>query len=316
MENLAVVDLGSSSARMTITAIQDDGTYQVIQREKVMARLSENMGESLQLQAPAVERTLATLKDFQTVYTALPKLKIKAVATAAVRMAKNKKAFLKQVATEVPELPLEVITGNQEAHYDFLGVINTLPVANCLIMDTGGASCELILVQNSKAQHLISLPIGSVNLTERFFGTNTDVIKAADLFRAYTFMNQLFNGVWWLHKAQNLPIVALGGSNRTLAKIQRKQSNFLNFEDIHGYHMTVPAADDIYANIVSKDYAGRKKIPGLAKERADIIAAGLTPLVAMTRYLDSDRVIFSQNGLREGVLFERLAQLQEQGKVD
>jgi exopolyphosphatase/guanosine-5'-triphosphate,3'-diphosphate pyrophosphatase len=316
MENFAVIDLGSSSARMTITAIQADGTYQVVRREKAMVRLSENMNGDRMLQQPAMERTLATLNDFQTIYQELPNVKIKALATAAVRMAKNKKDFLKQVSRVAPDLNLEVIPGTQEAHYDFLGVINTLPVANCLIMDTGGASCELILVQNSKAQHLISLPIGSVNLTERFFGQSSDVIKAADLFRAYTFMNQLFNGVWWLHKAQNLPIVALGGSNRTLAKIQRKRSNFLNFEDIHGYHMTVPAADDIYADIVSKDYAARKKIPGLAKERADIIAAGLTPLVAMTRYLDSDRITFSQNGLREGVLFEHLSQLQEQGKVD
>ena len=218
MENLAVIDLGSNSARMTVTEIHDDGSYQVAQRMKRMVRLSENMGEEKTLKDSAMDRTIQALKDFQEVYQQLPNVTLRAVATAAVRMAKNQKEFLARVAAEVDGLKLEVITGTMEAHYDYLGVINTLPVTNCVIMDTGGASCELVLVQNGKAQNLVSLPIGAVNLSEQFFKNRTDVLRAQDLFWETTFVNRLFNGIWWLHRGQNLPIVALGGSNRTLRK--------------------------------------------------------------------------------------------------
>ncbi|WP_125982573.1 Ppx/GppA family phosphatase [Loigolactobacillus iwatensis] len=315
MENFAVIDLGSNSARLTISEIEDDGTYKVIKQLKEMVRLSEDMGEDQNLQQPAIERTITALKKFRDEYSKLPNLKVRAIATAATRMAKNQKKFLKQVADEVAGLQLEVIPGTLEAHYDFVGVINTLPVSNCVIMDTGGGSCELILVQNGKATNLISLPVGAVNLTERFFKNGTDKIKAEDLFWETTFVNQLFNDVWWLRKGQNLPIVALGGSNRTLAKIKRKESDFRHFENIHGFRMSVASVNQVYAEVISKDLAGRKKIPGLTKDRADIIAGGMTPIVTILRFLDSDRVVFSQNGVREGILLEHVAQLQEEGKI-
>ncbi|ANK58785.1 Ppx/GppA family phosphatase [Loigolactobacillus backii] len=315
MENFAVIDLGSNSARLTISEIEDDGTYKVIKQLKEMVRLSEDMGADQNLQQPAIERTITALKKFRDEYSKLPNLKVRAIATAATRMAKNQKKFLKQVADEVAGLQLEVIPGTLEAHYDFVGVINTLPVSNCVIMDTGGGSCELILVQNGKATNLISLPVGAVNLTERFFKNGTDKIKAEDLFWETTFVNQLFNDVWWLRKGQNLPIVALGGSNRTLAKIKRKESDFRHFENIHGFRMSVASVNQVYAEVISKDLAGRKKIPGLTKERADIIAGGMTPIVTILRFLDSDRVVFSQNGVREGILLEHVAQLQEEGKI-
>ncbi|PIO84295.1 exopolyphosphatase [Loigolactobacillus backii] len=315
MENFAVIDLGSNSARLTISEIEDDGTYKVIKQLKEMVRLSEDMGADQNLQQPAIERTITALKKFRDEYSKLPNLKVRAIATAATRMAKNQKKFLKQVADEVAGLQLEVIPGTLEAHYDFVGVINTLPVSNCVIMDTGGGSCELILVQNGKATNLISLPVGAVNLTERFFKNGTDKIKAEDLFWETTFVNQLFNDVWWLRKGQNLPIVALGGSNRTLAKIKRKESDFRHFENIHGFRMSVASVNQVYAEVISKDLAGRKKIPGLTTERADIIAGGMTPIVTILRFLDSDRVVFSQNGVREGILLEHVAQLQEEGKI-
>lgn len=315
MENLAVIDLGSNSARMTITEIHDDGSYQVVQRMKRMVRLSENMGEEKTLKSSAMDRTIQALKDFQEVYEQLPQVTLRAVATAAVRMAKNQKEFLKRVSDEVDGLALEVITGAMEAHYDYLGVVNTLPITNCVIMDTGGASCELILVQNGKAQNLVSIPVGAVNLSEKFFKNRTDVLRAQDLFWEQTFVNRLFNGIWWLHRGQNLPIVALGGSNRTLAKIYRKKVKELNFEDIHGYRMSVDQIDTVYADIIGKNLEQRRDIPGLARDRADIIAGGITPIVTILRYLDSDRITFSQNGVREGILFEHITKRQDEGKL-
>ncbi|BAN75553.1 MULTISPECIES: exopolyphosphatase [Lacticaseibacillus] len=300
--HFAVIDLGSNSARMTIWSI-DQEVVKPVKRLKEMVRLSEDMGTSRTLQPAAMDRTLKALQGFKAELDKYEDISLKAVATAAVRQAKNQKAFLKRVKNEAG-LTISVIPGMREAEYDFLGVVNTLPIQNALIMDTGGASTELVLVQNRKLQHLVSIPFGSVNLSERFL--SPDVISAAEYFSLSTFIHQTFNSVWWLRRAQNLPIVALGGSNRTLAKIERRKEKLADFEAIHGYRMPTQQANNIFKEILSSDLATREAIPGLAKYRADIIVGGLVPVISMIRYLDSDRLTFSQFGLREGALYGHL----------
>lgn len=303
MENLAVIDLGSNSVRMTISRISDDGTYETVAQEKEYVRLSENMGVEKILQPEAIERTISALKNFKTIYSKLDHLNIVAVATAAVRQATNQKQFLKRVKNDIG-INLNVISGTREAYYDYVGVSETLPATNAVIIDTGGASAEIVLVQNGKVSNLISIPIGSVTLSSKF--DLADDIAATEVFKAMIFVNKIFQSVWWLRNGLNLPIIGLGGSNRTLAKINRRFNNLLDTNDIHGYQLRDDAINETFEHIIGMNLDERKKVPGINKERADIIVGGLIPVILLMNYLDSDRIMFSTSGLREGILFERL----------
>ncbi|KRK96354.1 exopolyphosphatase [Levilactobacillus acidifarinae DSM 19394] len=291
---------------MTITEVDGHGNYQTVNQIKRYVRLSANMGPEKVLQPDAIERTLAALSDFKDVYSQLEQPDIHAVATAAVRQASNQKAFLKQVKEKLG-LTLKVISGATEARYDYLGVINTLPMVNGLIVDTGGGSSELILVQNQQLKHVVSIPLGSVTLSQSYL--EADVVQAASLFKAMTFVNNVFNDVWWLREATSLPIIGLGGANRTLAKINRRKKNFLNAEDVHGYKLTDEDVYETLTQLLGLDLEGRKKVPGLSKERADIIVGGLIPVTLLMRLLDSQQITFSNAGLRDGILFEYLNDL-------
>ncbi|GHP14125.1 exopolyphosphatase [Lentilactobacillus fungorum] len=306
MENFAVIDLGSNSVRMTISQIGKNATYQTVTQMKEYVRLSENMGVEKILQPDAIDRTLTALQGFKDVYSKLDNLTIKAVATAAVRQATNQKQFLKRVKNDIG-IDLEVISGSQEAYYDYVGVSETLPAVNCVIIDTGGASAEVILVQNGRVNNLISIPVGSVTLSSKF--ELSDEISAQEFFKATIFVDRLFQNVWWLKNGLNLPIIGLGGSNRTLAKINRRYNNLLDTDDIHGYQLRDDQVNDTFQRILGENLEERKKVPGISKTRADIIVGGLIPLVLLMNYLDSDRIIFSTSGLREGILFERLHQM-------
>ncbi|WP_367295214.1 exopolyphosphatase [Levilactobacillus yonginensis] len=306
MENLVVIDLGSNSVRMTISEIDEAGTPNTVNQVKRYVRLSENMGAEQVLQPEAIDRTLEALREFKKIYAELDAPRIKAVATAAVRQASNQKQFLKLVKDELG-LTFDVISGTTEARYDYLGVVHTLPIINGLLVDTGGASSELILVQNRQMKHVVSIPLGSVTLSQAYL--ESDKVQADSLFSAMTFVNNVFNDVWWLNEAKNLPVIGLGGANRTLAKINRRNKNFLNFEDVHGYKL---GADDVYATLtqlLGLNLAERKKVPGLSKDRADIIIGGLIPVALLMRLLDSQQITFSNAGLRDGILFERIEQI-------
>lgn len=303
MENLAVIDLGSNSVRMTISRISSDGTYETVAEEKQYVRLSENMGAEKILQPEAIERTITALKSFKDIYSKLDHLRIKAVATAAVRQATNQKQFLKRVKNDIG-INLDVISGSKEAYFDYVGVSETLPATNAVIIDTGGASAEIVLVQNGKVSNLISIPIGSVTLSAKF--DLADEISAKEVFKAMLFVNKIFQSVWWLRNGLNLPIIGLGGSNRTLAKINRRFNNLLDTNDIHGYQLRDDSINETFERIIAMNLEERKKVPGINKERADIIVGGLIPVILLMNYLDSDWIMFSTSGLREGILFERL----------
>lgn len=306
MTNLVVIDLGSNSVRMKISQIDEFGSYVTVGYQKEYVRLSENMGKEKTLKKTPMDRTLAALKSFKQQYSKLDHLKIKAVATAAVRQAHNQKIFLNRVKKEIG-LELKVIPGRTEAYLDYLGVINTLPVRNGIILDTGGASMELIWVKNGKCGDRVSLPIGSVLLSQEF--NLTDQIQASDLYRAMNKAGRLISTVSWLGQVHNLPLIALGGSNRTIAKIRRRQmaNNIDDLPDINGMHLPTKYIFDLMTKLISLDKNGRVGVPGLSKNRADVIVGGLIPISLILRNLQIGEVIFSNHGLRDGLLYDYLA---------
>ncbi|MFC4760236.1 Ppx/GppA family phosphatase [Fructobacillus durionis] len=309
MENFAIIDLGSNSIRLEVDQINDDASYQPILEAKEVVRLSENMGPENTLKRPAIDRTIEAIASFKKKFENLPNLNIKAICTAATRNATNQAEFLEEVF-EKTGIQLEVITGQQEAHYDYLGVINSLPIVNGIIMDTGGASTELVLIQNGEEINAISIPQGAVTLTEAQL--DTDVPSASQLFQLFDHLNTIYNDIWWLNRGTNLPLIALGGSNRTLAKIKRRNDDTIkDWEDIHGFHMSIQEVKSIFINMLSSNLDERKNISGLSKERADIIIGGLAPAMTLMRRLNSDRMIFSKRGVRFGILHERLANIRK-----
>ena len=300
MENLAIVDLGSNSARLAITRINDNGTFHEIKRVKENTRLSEGMGAEKILQPKAMNHTIAALKRFKKIYDHYQHVQVVAITTAAVRQAKNQKEFLERVRQETG-IKLRVLSGRQEAYYDYLGVVRTLKLYHCLILDVGGASCELVLVQYRKARDMISLPFGAVNISEQFHLGG--FVRAAELFRAQTMVTQRYNKIPWLRYANRVPIVLLGGASRTLARMSKTRRHSKH-HGIHGYRLTSRVVYATYRELLSKNLAQRKKIPGLESDRADIMIGGMLPLICLLQRNSDGRVIFSESGVREGIITE------------
>ena len=305
MTKLAIIDLGSNSCRLRISEIYPGGKHQLIKYEKEFVRLSENMGPAKLLQPAPVERTLAVLKRFAAECQAQADTKLIAVATAAVRQATNQAEFLARVKNEVG-IDLQVISGEREAYLDYVGVSRTLPIENGLIIDTGGASMELILVDEGQAEEVVSLPIGSVLLSQQYH--LGDVIDPADLYDAVVKVDQVLSNQRWLNRARHTRVVALGGSNRALAKLFRWKlaSSAATVQPVHGLKMQTQDAFALMHSLVAATKEERAAMRGISAARADVIVGGLLPLMALLRQLSMKEVMFSNNGLREGLLFEYL----------
>ncbi|MGO2674763.1 MAG: Ppx/GppA phosphatase family protein [Leuconostoc mesenteroides] len=307
MSYLAIVDLGSNSARMVVEELHDDGTHTELIREKRDTRIAQNMGEELLLKETPILRTIEALKYFQSKYINFYP-KVRAITTAAVRMAKNQTEFLDRVARETG-IQFQVLTGDQEAYYDYLGVISTLNVTEGVILDTGGASVELIAVDNRRSKEAVSLSFGAVTLSEQYHLANN--IMPNNLASASDYILSQYNTLQWLEMQYQKPVILLGGANRSLARMARTRLGETEVSMIHGFEMPVDLVEQIFEEIRQMTRKEREKIAGLETSRADIIVSGLLPLLNLMRKINSPKVIFSESGVREGLIAETLAQQDE-----
>lgn len=300
MERYGIIDLGSNSVRMNIVNVYKNGAYSLVDQAKVMVRLSEGLSIDGVLKPEPIARTLGAIRLFKRLSEAYGVTKIVAVATAAVRQASNAQSFLDD-AKNLSGIEFKVISGQEEARYDYLGVVNTMELSDFLMIDTGGGSTELAWVENRQIRESISLPLGSVVMTERFL---SDKDRAKGLEKAEKFIKKTYKEIEWLKQTKGLPMVGMGGSLRTVAKAHRGRLD-ISTVSLHNYQMRQHELTGILEDLVKTPPEKVSEFPGVGKDRSDIIAAGVLPLKILFELLDGDRFTVSGNGLREGLFFER-----------
>ncbi|MFA6075661.1 MAG: Ppx/GppA phosphatase family protein [Negativicutes bacterium] len=300
-ERIAIIDLGSNSARLIIMKISKSGAYHLIYNQKEGVRLSEGLQQTNRLQPEAMQRALDTLYSFAHMCSLHKVTTTIAVATAAIRNAVNGQEFMLSIARKT-NLSIRVISGEQEAHLGFVGAINTLNIHNAILFDLGGASTEITLIRNKIAAHRISLPIGAVNLTEKFElqDANADKIKLA---KAY--FHAELSKLDWLNdiKKDRFPLIGIGGTARNIAKMDQRQKNY-PYPKIHNYVLTTTNFESLWKTISSADLSTRAQIPGLSTGRADIIVSGATIMKCLFEKTNAQRLIISACGIREGLFCE------------
>ncbi len=298
-EIVAVIDLGSNTTRLNVYTLKNSSPPELLAEAKRKVRLSEDMGDDKVLINPAaIQRAMDAMHHFAGILGGYPQARVLAVATEAMRRARNG-AALAELMQQSTGIPIRIISGREEAFFDYLAVRHTLPLRDALIIDTGGGSCELILMRDGDCQKLVSLPIGSVVLSEKF--TARGDMTAAAIFRLFNHVHARLAAIDWLKTANGLPVVAIGGNHRAVGKIWRNNQDIDT--PLHGFEITRENINGIYIDLLDAESSRRQVMLGKNKDRADIISAGLAPLIQVLRLTDARRVIFCETGLREGVLF-------------
>ena len=138
MQRIAIIDIGSNSARLVITQMYKSGAYNMVYNQKETLRLSQKVNTNGELTETAFTDTLECMNSFASMCELFHANKIIAVATAAIRNAPNGKDLVLKVK-EATGITLEIISGKAEAYMSYLGVINTLDIKDAIIFDLGAA---------------------------------------------------------------------------------------------------------------------------------------------------------------------------------
>lgn len=304
MERFGVIDLGSNSVRLNIVQVSDNGAYNLLDQAKVMVRLSENLQSDRLLKPEPMERTTHAVHLFKKLLSAYDVKCVIAVATAAVRMADNGQDFLDRVKNETG-IEFQIISGQEEAYYDYLGAVNTLALDNYVMIDIGGGSTEIALVENRQLKESVSLPFGSVILTEAFMNCPD---RKQGLSQVEAHVHSAIKKLSWLKRAGGYPVVGMGGVVRTLGKIDKQKKKYPAVS-LHNYQISKKETYQMIKRLAESAPLEIGQIPGASKERADILGPGVVPLKVLMEHIKADRFVVSGNGLRDGLFFETYFQL-------
>ncbi|MBN2285145.1 MAG: Ppx/GppA family phosphatase [Tissierellales bacterium] len=296
-----IIDIGSNTFRLIIADILKD-TYFITDGFKENVRLSAGIDQNGKLSQEKMEYGLKTLKMLVNYCKISQCDEIRVVATAALRKATNRQDFI-DFARQNIGIEVELLPGELEAEYDYVGSVNAINLKDYLFMDIGGGSTEIGLIKNRSLVNVISLPFGSVDLAQNY--NLSDKPAEKDLKKLEKYILSQYKEVEWLKKAKGLPLVGIGGTIRNMGKIQTRKEDY-PLSAIHLYTISVDNVFDIYDTVSSISNKDRENINGLGKDRADIFVGACGAVKLLLEYCEGEKLIISRDGLREGLLFEKI----------
>lgn len=291
---MIAIDLGSNTFRCVVIDCQSKAIIAEFER---MVKSAEGLAQSGQISDAATARVIAAIKEAQSVLDFTQP--VKAVTTAAMRIAKNSDAVLKsiEVATGVR---FEIIDAQKEAYYTQLAVSNRLQLLQIffeafLLIDVGGGSTELIY-SNGKDFHAMSIDVGIVTMSEKY-PKKLDLIEA--LFSALQPMQA------FVEKLKKKPdfLVSTAGTPTTIAALKQGMTvNSYEPERINGTSLSLEDLNQGLNKLLSMDEEARAKHVGVGRDT--LIIAGVEIIKVIYSILGFNQSIVIDDGLREGLALD------------
>lgn len=302
LDKIGIIDLGSNTARLVIVKLLGDGHFIVVDQIKERVRLGKDMEKDGFLKSSQIDNTIKTIKMFRRLCDShgVDTSNILAVGTAAVRRAKNQKSFLEEVLTSCG-IRIRVLSEEEEATLVYRGVINTMDVPKGLIFEIGGGSMKIVHYNRRSILNYATLPFGAITLTEKFVGDDDNFEGITEKIEAFV-TEELKKIEWFNELPEDLPIIGVGGSMRSLCKINLMLTK-ASVETIHNSFITKDQFDVIYKKLRTLDPAKKKRIKGVPSSRADTLPSAQAAVNALLKLLKADGFTVSACGLREGLMF-------------
>lgn len=295
MKKFAVIDIGSNSVRLVVYESLKRAPY-VIFNEKILCGLGRGLAEGGHMQDSSMEQAIRNLKRFRIMLTKMDVKKYRVVATSAVRDAQNGPPFVARIKAEC-QLDVSVICGEEEARLSGLGVLCALPGASGVIGDLGGGSLEIARLSGGKVTQKESFAIGP--LKYQSLEGKTISSPKADIDRAIESLN-------WTRAYCQDNFYAVGGSWRALAKIHILENGYA-LNNVHHYTISRDEALQFTERMSTMDISDYDRYASLiSARRMRVLSLSAYMLNRFIRKLNSERLIISGYGLREGLLFEAM----------
>ena len=295
----AIIDLGTHTILMVTGRRRQNGSIEILDDAHAFARLGKGVDAHRRILPETFERVCGFLYSYKARARSFGARQITAYGTSALRDAANKADFIAHVKEKTGIALLE-ISGKEEARLTFSGAAFEL----CLperysVLDIGGGSTELAVGSGASLEQAASVDVGSVRLTERFFG-QLPPSPTQQLAATATIQEDLGH---LLPYPEGVPLVAVAGTATTLGAID-KGIEYFNAEELNGHFMERGRVAELADHLLSLTIDEIRRIPQVHDQRAGIISAGALILRSALCLFDCPGALVSTRGIRYGLLLQ------------
>lgn len=305
---VAAIDVGTNSTRLLVAEL--DPAYRPIQREMTITRLGYKVDETGRLDAASMEGTVDAIARYAEIATALRSKSMCIAATSACRDASNRNEFFASVR-EVAGVEPKILSGEQEAAMAFLGALSGIDEPGpWLLVDIGGGSTEVVLGELGEPSHSgksrvsiessISIDVGCVRITERFFKSDPPIADEKDSAAA-AIQAELELAEQIVGAASAARVIGVAGTVTTLAAISMGLAVY-DPAQTHHYELSVTEVRRLYEELGAFTAAERVEHFSLLPGRADVIVAGSMILLALLERWNFQSVLVSESDILDGLI--------------
>ena len=297
-ELIAAVDMGSNSYHMVVARVEH-GEPRVIDRLRETVRMAAGLRADGTLDADRRARAMDCLARFGQRIAGLPSQRVRAVATNTVRRLASPQTFLTAAEASLGH-PVEIVSGREEGRLIFLGASHDLPASreSRLVIDVGGGSTEFIIGRGFAPMHTESVQAGCIASTLRFFPGGK--LNRKRWQRANNEIGVLLQQ--FAEDYRESGWVEAFGSSGT-AKAIGSVVQAMRFSDDG---ITPSSLAQLRDALLAQGQIETLKLPGLADDRAPVIAGGVVIFEAAFEALGIERLRVCESSMREGLLWDLL----------
>ncbi len=296
----AIIDIGSNSIRLAIYKIDESKEIKLLMNKKEIARLAAYVVNGI-MTTEGIDKACYILSEFKNLLDNLQINNVISFATAAIRNARNSDEVVRCIENNTG-LKIIVLSGKEEAGLGFLGAIKDIKNEHGVMVDIGGGSTEIVVYNNCEIKYAFSLPIGALNLTKMYVkGILPNKEECIAIENAV--LNEIKSNKN-LSADKCIVIGGIGGTVRGACKI----NNYLLKLPEDNKKITVDKVKKIIALLVEDNtdsFVSKNTLHLLLNtvpERVETIVTGMIILNTLIDYFQSEIVILSNSGVREGYI--------------
>lgn len=303
MPTYAALDIGSNSIKMLCAEATASGVHRIFAEDRQVTRIGQSVFAEGAVNSATMNLVLSVLRRMGETCRALDPIGIRAVATSAVRDARNQEEFLRR-ASDVLGAEVEIISGLEEARLVHLGVASSInaPHTRSLLIDVGGGSAEFILSNRGDLVQSFSQPLGAVRLWQTFLPS--DPPEQDELQQLSQYLDEKIQEVRASFGPDPIHL-SIGTSSTALAlvcailEIPRSSR-----ERVAGRTVQLHQVQALYERLASMPLRVRRELVGIGPRRAEIILPGVALFRHALEIFGIDTLQVSNAGVREGIVVD------------
>ncbi len=302
---IAVIDCGSNSIKVLVAERTAEGRFQVVRHATEETRISTGIGQAgLCFSEETMRAGVASIVRLAEVAQACGAEQLAIVATSAVRDAVNGAEFRERVAKAVGLTP-RLLSGEEEALYIARGVALDPDLQNTKdfhLCDLGGGSLELVHFFQGNIRQKVSLPLGAVRLKEQFLQHPENALTEAEQERIRRAVQTAISCAYFFFSTPVL--VGTGGAvSHTRGLLAALAGIPL---ERYSCQITQENLSSLRARLCALPLSERERLPGLPRQRADIMPVALCVLETVLILSGAPTLQHSFYNLRYGLAAELL----------